>query len=141
MRVTTIGLAFALAAAPALAQQAYVYPQKGQSQEQLQKDQAECQQWAQGQTGVSPGAPAQGAAPGGRLRGTAGGAARGAAAGAAIGAIAGDAGKGAAIGATGGAFAGRRQAKQNEQAAQAAQGDAYNRAFAACMEGRGYSVK
>jgi uncharacterized protein HemX len=102
---------------------------------------------------------------GGALRG--GG--RGAAAGAAIGAIAGDAGKGAAIGAaSGGAVGGVRQRRANEaqeqaiaqqqqaimdqQAAQqqaAAQRaaanqqklDAYERAFKACMEGKGYTVR
>src|SRR5438876_6725889 len=97
---------------------------------------------------------------GGRARG----AARGAAGGAAIGAIADDeAGKGAAAGATAGAMAGgakQRQANKaaKQQAAQATaqqqqqqeaqakathqQGiDTFKRAFSACMDARGYSVK
>jgi hypothetical protein len=115
-------------------QQVYVYPQKGQSTEQQQKDTTECQQWAQGQTGSTAQTAPQG---GQRVRG----AARGAAAGAAVGAIAGDAGKGAAIGATTGAVGGGMRKRQEKRAAQAAQGDAYSRAFGACMEGRGYSVK
>jgi len=119
---------------------AYVYPQKGQSKEQQQKDEAECQQWARGQSGVDPAAPPA-ANPQGRRRGTVGGAARGAAGGAAVGAIAGDAGKGAAIGAAVGGVHGRRQAKAQEQQAAAGAQDSYGRAFAACMEGRGYSVK
>lgn len=91
------------------------------------------------------------------------GAARGAAGGAAIGAIAGDTGKGAAIGATAGTMRGgmkQRQANaaskqqaaakataaQKEAAAQAkaAHGeglDTFQRAFEACMDARGYSVK
>ena len=91
------------------------------------------------------------------------GAARGAAGGAAIGAIAGDAGKGAAIGAVAGTMRGgrkQRQAnaalKQQEAAKAAAQQkeaekqvlveheeglDTFQRAFSACMDARGYSVK
>lgn len=91
------------------------------------------------------------------------GAAGGAAGGAAIGAIAGNAGEGAAIGATAGAIHGRRQARkaekkaeeeQQQQAAhqqQQAQAQVqaqtadrkktYNKAFSACMEGKGYTVK
>jgi uncharacterized protein YcfJ len=80
------------------------------------------------------------------------GAAKGAAAGAAIGAIAGDAGKGAAIGAVAGGLAGRRGGKQaQEQASQQATADAankekemkdsYAKAFSACIEGKGYTIK
>jgi hypothetical protein len=91
------------------------------------------------------------------------GSAKGAAGGAAIGAIAGDAGTGAAIGATAGAVRGRRQQKkaQKEAGQQAAQQvaqaqqqsqaqanavhqgglDTFKRAFSACMDARGYSVK
>ncbi|CAB3808719.1 hypothetical protein LMG28688_06830 [Paraburkholderia caffeinitolerans] len=65
-----------------------------------------------------------------------------------IGAIAGDAGKGAAIGAVGGTMVGGARARQNQRNAQAnaqaqSQGamDTFNRAFAACMEGRGYTIK
>ena len=72
--------------------------------------------------------------------------------GTAVGAIAGNTGKGAAIGATMGVFSGagaRHQAKQQaaaqqQQAAQASvaeQKGTYNRAFAACLEGKGYTVK
>ena len=94
---------------------------------------------------------------GGLLRGGA----RGAALGAVGGAIAGDAGKGAAIGAATGALFGvmrrrsqlrRQQYSQRQYQAQAAQRQAqqgraaaqqrnnYNRAIAACLQARGYSV-
>ncbi len=98
-------------------------------------------------------------AKGGRVRGAAGGAAGGAA----IGAIAGDAGKGAAIGAVAGTMAGgarqrRAGAAAKQQAAQqTAAGqketenraklehdeglDTFQRAFGACLDARGYSVK
>jgi hypothetical protein len=119
-------------------QKLFVYPQKGQSAEQQQKDQAECESWAKTQ-GADPSAPPAGGNK--RARGAVGGAARGAAAGAAVGAIAGDAGKGAGAGAVVGAIGGRRKAKAGEQQAQATAQDTYARAFGACMEGRGYSVK
>jgi hypothetical protein len=71
--------------------------------------------------------------------------------GAAIGAIAGDTGKGAAIGAVAGTMAGgarqRRKAEAAQAQAQANQQQAqqalatYNRAFGACLEGRGYVIK
>ncbi len=115
----------------------YVYPAKGQSPQQQAQDESQCRTWAQQQTGPPPAAPP----PGGHARGTTRGAARGAAGGAAIGAIGGDAGKGAAVGAVVGGVRGRRGSKQ---AAETQQADAANngaRAFGACMEGRGYTVK
>lgn len=128
------GVALAgLAAGPSAAQ--YVYPARGQSQEQQARDQAECHSWAVSQTGYNPTyapAPTQG----GAVRG----AARGAAAGAVVGAIAGDAGTGAAAGAAGGALLGgmrRRDAARQQSAAT----DAFDRAWAACLQGRGYTVR
>jgi hypothetical protein len=128
------------------------YPSKGQSPAQQNKDESACYGWAKQQTGIDPMAvasappPPSGPATGGgeRVRG----AARGAAGGVAVGAIAGDAGKGAAIGAVVGTMAGGRQARQNQaaqqQQAQAQKGATiqhFNKAFGACMEGRGYVVK
>lgn len=145
-------LAAALFALPAAAQQPYVYPAKGQSPEKMATDKAECQAWATQQTGFDPMQAAAGSAPaqqsqrGGVLKGGA----RGAAAGAAIGAIAGNAGEGAAIGAaSGGLLAGakRRHQQQAEQQAEAQQAQArsqhasdFQRAYGACLKGRGYSV-
>jgi len=160
-RGIVVGVATVLAVAAGVAahaQQPIVYPAKGQSPQQQQKDQAECNAWAKQTTGIDPVAVAQAPVPqpqggpavggGERLRG----AARGAAGGAVIGGIAGDAGEGAAAGAVagtmvGGARARRNRAAQQEQAQ--AQGEAqkqqaigtYNRAVAACLEARGYTVK
>lgn len=134
------------------AQEPIVYPGKGQSANQMEQDKYSCYGWAKGQTGFDPmQAPTATAPPpqqkGGALRGAAGGAALGAA----VGAIAGDAGKGAAIGAaSGGIIGGARKAKSQQQQEQYAQQQAagyeqrrneYNRAWGACMEGKGYTVK
>src|SRR6267142_104767 len=110
--------ALLLASGSAWGQQVFIYPQKGQSQQQQAQDTGECQGWATQQTG-GPNAAPMAAAPAptsSPLRGAAGGAAVGAVGGA----IGGDAGKGAAIGAGVGATAGlMKQAGKNQQAAQA----------------------
>jgi hypothetical protein len=136
----------------------YIYPAKGQSQAQQNKDRYECHSWAVQQTGVDPSRPET------MTSNTATsqqyqpsqphvvkGAARGAALGVVGGAITGSAGKGAAAGAAMGGLAGgfrrrderRQQAAQqqaNTQAAQQSKLIAYNRAMAACLQGRGYTV-
>ena len=109
------------------------YPTKGQSPEQQARDANECRGWAHQQTGYDPTTDtAKGAGVGLAI-----GAIGGAATGAALGAASGNAGKGAAIGATVGAVGGT--------AAGAGYGyskskESYDRAYAACMGGRGYSV-
>ncbi len=132
-----------------------IYPAKGQSQQTQEKDKYQCYTWAKGQTGFDPmntgSTPAPTPPPQGPTGERVVGAARGAAVGAVVGGIAGDAGKGAAAGAAGGAMIGgmkkrQRQAQQaqayQQQASAASSKQAeYNRAFAACMEGRGYTVK
>ena len=135
---------------PAVAQAPIVYPAKGQSQSQQHADEGQCSAWAKQSTGIDPMAVAQTPPPQTGSSGQrVGGAARGAAGGAAIGAIAGgNAGQGAAVGAVVGTMAGGRRARQDaaaqQQQAQASQQGAINtyyRAFAACMEGRGYTIK
>lgn len=148
----------------------FVFPAKNQSATVQTNDEASCYGWAKSQTGIDPmnvqpqqQAPTpqvsdeQVANAGGGSR--ARGAARGAAGGALIGAVTGDAGTGAAAGAVAGTLAGgaaKRQAKRDaaaqqqhqqqvaEQQAQASiaqQKATYNKAFSACMEGKGYTVK
>jgi hypothetical protein len=139
--------------------QLYVYPLKKQSAAQQDRDRYECHRWAVGQTGFDPSAtypddpsyldpqpyrPTQPHV----LRG----AGRGAALGVVGGAITGNAGKGAAAGAAMGGLAGgfrRRdekrqyetQRRSDASSAQAKRQANYTRAMAACLEGRGYSVK
>lgn len=142
MRTSHRGLALGavlLLGSVALAATPYVYPKKGQSAEQQNKDSYECDKWARAQSGVDPGAPP----PTGqyRVQGTMHGAARGAAMGAAVGAIGGNAGKGAAAGSVVGAARGRQRAMYAEQQAAAGARDSFARAFAACMDARGYSVR
>ena len=157
-----VALPLLLLAGSSRAQDIYIYPAKGQSHEQQDRDRYECHSWAVKQTGFDP-SRAQAATsdahavsnqplpPQGHI---ARGAARGAALGAVGGAITGDAGTGAAAGAAMGGLAGgmrRRQQRlqQNQQQqvnAQAAansnqgQRNAYHRAMAACLTGRGYTV-
>lgn len=138
----------------ALAQAApIIYPSGGQSLDQQAADEGACRSWAQQQTGMYPGQAAPGYYGTPQQQGAPilGGAARGAAIGAVGGAIAGDAGKGAGMGAAMGATAGlfrknqqrRQEAYANDQAMAAYQADMgrYNQAFAACMQGRGYTVR
>ena len=58
--LTGAGVLFAAAAvAPGIVlAQSYVYPARGQSPQQQQKDQGECHVWATQQSGVNPGAMA-----------------------------------------------------------------------------------
>jgi hypothetical protein len=88
----------AILSGPALGQ-TFVYPSKGQSPQQQQKDEGECHGWATQQSGVN--AAAMAPPPAGPTGQVARGAARGAAVGAVGGAIGGDAGKGAATDAAG----------------------------------------
>ena len=160
-RIALVAIVVACVLAPGISRSQggmYVYPAKGQSPEQQNKDQYECHTWAVQQTGfdpsqANPGNPsAYDPQPSQQPRGQVlRGAGRGAAMGAVGGAIAGDAGTGAAAGAAMGGLAGgirRRQerkqqaADQQQQQAQAQQSQVagYQKAMAACLQGRGYTV-
>jgi len=134
-----------LLAAGVSAQQ-YVYPAKGQSAGQQGKDEGECQKWAIQQSGYDPSKPppAAAGAPTTATGTTAGAGARGAARGAIVGGIVGDAGAGAAAGAVAARGQSRRDNAARDQQAQSTQsaGQAsFGKARAACLEGRGYTVK
>jgi len=139
-------------ATSALAEQ-FVYPAKGQSPEKQKKDEYECHTWAVQQSKYDPTKPppateaakppttATGSTPGAGLRG----AARGAVVGEVVG---GNAGAGAAAGAVAARSQSRRQnaAQAQQQQTQASQQQqagqqGYQKARAACLEGRGYTVK
>ena len=133
--------------------QTFVYPAKGQSPQQQKKDEGACHTWAVQQSKYDPANPPQQAAaakpPTTATGSTPGAGLRGAARGAVVGEIVGgDAGAGAAAGAAAARGQSRRQnaaqAQQQQQAAsqqqQAGMG-AYQKARAACLEGRGYTVK
>lgn len=152
--MTTVTLAAAVVSPSYAQQDLFIYPTKGQTQEQQAKDRNECHTWAVQQAGFDPNTPA--AAPQASTQGAEGGevirgGARGAALGAIGGAIAGDAGKGAAIGAAVGGGGGllRRGQAERQAAEQQAQQTAiseeqranYKRAVSACLEAPGYTVK
>jgi len=151
MRIPALLVAAALAAGASA--QSFVYPAKGQSPQQQKKDEGECHTWAVGQSKYDPAnppPPPQAATPPTTATGTKPGAGlRGAAAGAVVGEVAGgDAGSGAAAGAVVARSASRRQnaaaAEQGKQQAsqqQQAGMQAYQKARAACLEGKGYSIK
>lgn len=144
-----VPMLLALAAGPLAAEQ-FVYPAKKQSPEQQRKDEAECGAWAVDKSHFDPAVPPQ-AAPVAQPAPVAGSGARvrGAAVGATVGAVTGgDAGDAAVAGAVVGAHKQRRRNRQaadqanQAQAEQRAQAEAsYWNARAACLQGRGYSVK
>jgi hypothetical protein len=133
----------------------YVFPAKDQKPEQQAADEQACYSWAVEQSGVDP-LNMTATKPDSVAKGPDGsavrGAAKGAIAGVAIGAIAGDAGKGAAIGAAAGGMAGasgkkkkdaqkQQQAQQSAAATDQAKIDSFKKAYSACLEGKGYTVK
>jgi hypothetical protein len=138
---TALIVGAALAASLAWAQKPIAYPAKGQSQQQQSQDDQNCYSWARSNTGIDPAAPAPQST--GTTLGS-GHRARGAVGGAVIGGIADGsdgARTGAAVGAVvGGSRARRERRAQNESAQQGSQ-DTFYRAYAACMEGRGYSIR
>ncbi len=126
-----------------------IFPAKGQSDEQLDKDKYYCYGWAKKNSGFDPLSTSNQAPPTPTKKAQTGGVLRGAARGAVAGVIIGDNSKstrrGAALGA---GIGGIRQASANsrQNAApppnQNTKGkDSYNRSFAACLEGKGYTVK
>ena len=141
-----------------LAQDPIVFPAKGQSQDQMEKDKFSCYQWARNETGFDPMKAPTASTPPPEQQARQGGAVRGAAVGAGAGALikrSGSRSKGAATGAlVGGVLGGARQRRQNRQDQQASQQreqqqanqhaqkrNTYNRAFSACMTSKGYTVK
>lgn len=142
----------------AMAADVIVYPSGGQSQEQQDKDENTCRNWATDHTGFDPSAPREATSappPVQEPTSSAGkGALHGALGGLVVGAITGHPGRGAAIGAGTGALVGGvrhnnqveySQAQQDawarQQAAEYEQSlNEFNRAYATCMQGNGYTV-
>lgn len=131
--VILIGLGAGCATAPPRPS-VHAYPARGQSAEQMARDVADCQAWAQQQTGYDPVADTATGAAIGTLLGGAIGAGGGAAVGAATGA---GAGRGAATGAVIGGVAGGVTGGAYKYSKSK---DGYDRAYAACMTGRGYTT-
>ncbi len=149
-----------LAAGSASAQEMFIYPNEGQTGAQQEQDKFECYGWAKSNTGFDPMAPPVATAPPPKKQQAKGGAGRGAlrglALGTAVGAIKGSGGKqaratGAAVGGLVGGMRRSDQKRQEEADLKAWEQDQvasyqrnrnnYNRAYGACLEGRGYTVR
>ena len=151
-RLLIVGLVL-FAGATARADEPFIYPSGGQSEEQLEQDKYECYAWAKQNSGFDPMQPPPSTTQVVEQR--RGGVVKGALGGAALGAIIGDSSKATGRGAAAGAlFGGVHQSSQNRRAQEAAQQRAqqqanayaaqradYIRAYAACLEGRNYTVK
>ena len=142
--------ALMLSASAAIAEPV-AYPAKGQSSDQQNRDEYECHQSAQNETGVDPVALAE-QATGSSKSGSDGRSGVGSGlTGAGIGAASGDAGEGALHGAGMGRLLSvirsrRQMEKQKEEASTKntelqAQLQKYDQAYSACLTGRGYTVK
>jgi uncharacterized protein YcfJ len=170
LRIGSFAGVLTLVCATALAQDMYVYPAKGQSEQQLSTDRYECHRWAVTETGFDPtdigesGPPraVRVPVPDNKAAGATG---KGAIAGALAGAVLGhgddkfkNTAIGAAVGAAvGGAVEANGEMKAQEQARDEARERAddmkrtkgekamrranYRRALTACLEGRGYTVR
>jgi hypothetical protein len=150
-KVVVISLLALALAAPAAAAEPEVYPAKGQTPEQQERDQFECHQWATKDTGVDPVALAEQKLTTPTPAAHEGSGARSAGIGAIRGATDGDAAAGAARGFAIGRMVSVMKAKRQlreQQSAATQEGaavqsklDQYDRAYAACLTGRGYTVK
>jgi len=149
-----------LATAAGYAQEPIIFPAQGQSDEQMEQDKYACYTWAKKESNFDPMAVPTASAPPPKQKETKASAGRGAVGGALLGAgvgkiTGGSAKKGAVIGGASGAVVGgsrkagtaeeNKKANQqwaNKQGAEYTQKrNHYNRAFSACMEGKGYTVK
>lgn len=142
--------------ATSVAQELMVFPNADQSAEQQQQDEFTCYNWGKDQTGFDPMAvPTATEAPPQESATKQGGVARGAVRGAAVGQLIGGDSSSTKSGAAAGAAVGgmRRQDQKRKEAAErerweqeqqqiyAENRNRYNRAYAACMEGKDYTVR
>ena len=142
-------------AATGMAQELMIFPNDDQTPEKQEEDKFVCYGWAKGETGFDPMAPItateappqQSAKQGGLMRG----AARGAAVGQIVGGDSSSTKSGAAAGAAIGGMRRNDQKRKEQQAQQqweqeqaqiyTEKRNRYNRAYAACLEGKNYTVR
>ena len=154
-RNALLGLLALAVTGQAGSQDVFIYPQKGQSAEQQSKDEYECYQWARENSGFDPMAAPTTGSPRPQTQEKSHGILKGAGVGAVGGALLGSSSKTTRrAAAAGGLIGGVRQHQHNsreqqrvddweqrEASAYANNRSNYNRAYAACLEGRGYTVK
>ncbi len=162
LAASSLAAVLALGTASAAASDLYVYPAKGQSKDQMEKDKFECYKFARDETGFDPMERPEASTPRPAKEketwGAGQGALGGALLGAGIGAIAGGgkgAGTGALIGGVGGGAMGHVRRSEQKARDDARERDweeretsryvrgrnNYERAYAACLDGRGYTVR
>ncbi len=141
-------------AGSAAADDLMIFPNSDQSKEQQEQDKFSCYSWAKDEAGFDPMAPPEATEPPPQQQAQQGGVGRGLVRGAAIGGIV-DGSDGAKTGAAAGALLGgmRRQDQKRQEAAAREQWEAeqqaiyaekrsrYNRAYAACLEAKDYTVR
>ncbi len=123
--------------APPVGPRVAVMPPQGKDLQTFQQEDIGCRQYAQAQTGISPG----NAAAQSQFNSAAVGTLLGAGLGAAIGAAAGNPGMGAAIGAGGGAVLGTAEGARAGAASASNIQAAYDTSYAQCMASRGNVVQ
>ena len=141
-------------AATSMAQELMIFPNADQSAEQQEQDKFVCYGWAKDQAGFDPMAPPTATEPPPEQGAKKGGAGKGLVRGAAVGGIVGGS-SGAKRGAGAGLVIGgmrsqdqkkkeaqaRQQWEQEQQRIYAENRNRYNRAYAACLEGKNYTVR
>ena len=142
-------------AATSMAQELMIFPNADQSADQQKQDEFTCYGWAKDQSDFDPMAPPTATEPPPQESAQKGGAGKGLVRGAAIGQLAGGDSKSTGRGAATGAAIGgmrrqdqkkkeaqeRQQWEQEQQRIYAENRNLYNRAYAACMEGKNYTVR
>ncbi len=142
-------------AATGMAQELMIFPNADQSAEQQEQDKFFCYGWAKGESSFDPMAPPTATEAPPQEQAKKGGVGRGLVRGAAIGGIVGDSSESARRGAAAGALIGgmrsqdqkRKEAQAREQWEQeqvriyTENRNRYNRAYAACLEGKNYTVR
>jgi hypothetical protein len=146
-----VWIVVALSSARVAGAEPVAYPSKGQSSEQQNRDEYDCHESAQKETGVDPVALAEQTTASTSSKSGLGSGLPGAGLGAIRGAADGEAGAGALHGAGMGrliaVIRSRRQMEKQQDAASAqnadvrAKLDRYDQAYSTCLTGRGYSVK
>jgi len=138
-----------------IADELMIFPNGDQSKEKQEEDKFACYSWAKGETGFDPMAPATVTEAPPKQEAQQGGVAKGAVRGAALGQIIGgdssSTGTGAAAGAVMGGMRRNDQKRKEQQAQQqweqeqvaiyTEKRNRYNRAYAACLEGKNYTVR
>ncbi len=142
-------------AATSMADELMIFPNDDQTADQQEADKYACSSWAKGETGFDPMAPITATEAPPQQQAKQGGLARGAVRGAAVGQLVGGDSSSTKSGAAAGAAVGgmrRNDQKRKEQQAQqqweqeqvaiyTENRNRYNRAYAACLEGKNYTVR